>query len=160
MGRGMNQSKVTAVCLGPRDALDQTIVAMDDGRFERAYAAWARYDRRQRRVEHPDGYLDPKGLWLPSAGEQTEMLRNARAPTATYPTSYRVACRSLQHCAELEGADHGDAILVKYWVRGIEVRVRGQVADARAYRSAWKLEVDLTIMAPSPPPRAPRRLRL
>ncbi|MEX1826889.1 hypothetical protein [Luteibacter sp. CQ10] len=156
----MNQSKVTAFCLGSRDALDRQILAMDDDRFDRAYAAWARYDRRQRRVEHPDGHLDPKGLWMPSVEEQSEVVRNARIPTVSYPTAYRVVCRSLQHCVALEGADHGDAILVKYWIRGVECRVRGPVADARAYRSAWKLEEALANAAPPRPPPVPRRPRL
>lgn len=155
-GVGMNQGSVTAACLREPEVLDRAILAMGDDQFDRAYAAWQRHDRRERRVEHPAGGLDARGIWWPSSDESTAVLHQARRPTLSYPTAYRVVCRSLAHCAELEEARLGDAIQVKYWVRGLALSNQASVSDPRAYRLAWKLRLEMEKIPPRPPIPRPR----
>lgn len=141
---------------GAADAtwLQERILAMDDGAFERTLAAWRRCERRLRQREHPEGYYDANHHWMPSPAERTDIVRQARGPTAESPEAYRLACRRLDHCAALEGAVYADALLVKYWVQELEAR-RVPPTDASAYRSSVQLQrlLDQEMASPAPRPR-------
>ncbi len=61
-----------------------------------------RYIRQRDRIEPPDGGTDNAGRWYPEASEQLD-TRRYRYPSRTWPWSYMVACRTIAHCAKLEG---------------------------------------------------------
>jgi hypothetical protein len=132
-------------------------MALGDEVFERALAAWERCERRRIHRELPEGQYDAHRCWQPSLSEVTDIVREGRAPNRAIPEGYRLACRSLEHCAALEGARYGDALLVKYWVREIET-MREPPSDVRAYRSALQLRQLLDAGPASLVPR--RRSRL
>lgn len=133
--------------------LSTHVLALGDEVFERALAAWERCERRRIHRELPEGQYDAHRCWQPCPSEVTDIVRQARAPNRTSPEAYRLACRSLEHCAALEGARYGDALLVKYWVRGIET-MREPPSDVRAFRSALQLR---QLLDPGPASLIPRR---
>jgi hypothetical protein len=58
------------------------------------------YERRRDRIDHPDGHSDGK-RWYPSDDEKCDCCRGIRSPSAAYPWSYMVHCRTRSHCTEL-----------------------------------------------------------
>lgn len=65
-------------------------------------AAVVRFLKRRDGIERPSGITDHAGRWHPDISEG---IVDARTPSRAYPWSLLHACRTLQHCAELEGAD-------------------------------------------------------
>jgi hypothetical protein len=61
-----------------------------------------RYRRRRDRLEDPRGSCDRAGRWFPDYTENF-VLRGYRIPSRTWPWSYMLACRTIAHCARLEG---------------------------------------------------------
>jgi hypothetical protein len=61
-------------------------------------------DRKDRRA-HPDGTFDSKRRWSPSDREHQPCCSSIRGPSAAYPYSALVHCRTLQHVANLTGVD-------------------------------------------------------
>lgn len=78
----------------------------------KAAAAIRRYERRQARLEHPEGQFDKGGRWYPE-GMDKEVMGAVRSPSRSYPHSYNLACRSLAHCERYEGADHQVVLILK-----------------------------------------------
>jgi hypothetical protein len=131
---------------------------LDDARFAAALAAVERHSRRCTDAEVPEGFYDAEGIWKPSAWEDRGITEMARARARTCPNAYQLACRSLEHCATLEGAVLWDAIFVKYWLRELELQNGRVPPSAAILRSALKLQREAT---PVPPTTARRpRVRL
>jgi hypothetical protein len=61
-------------------------------------------DRKDRRA-HPGGAFDSKRRWSPSDAEHRPCCSSIRTPSAAYPYSALVHCRTLQHVANLTGVD-------------------------------------------------------
>jgi len=61
-----------------------------------------RFLRRRDRTEHPEGKCDRAGRWYPADSENFDH-RGRRIPSRAWPWSYMQACRTLAHCAHLEG---------------------------------------------------------
>lgn len=61
-----------------------------------------RYTFRRDRAEHPSGKTDNAGRWYPHASEKLDTSAY-RAPSRAWPWSYMHACRTIAHCARLEG---------------------------------------------------------
>lgn len=80
--------------------------------FLPAFAALARYERRQARIEHPSGSFDKAKRWYPS-GRDEEVIDAGRSPSRSYPNSYNAACRSLAHCERFDEADHQTVLRLK-----------------------------------------------
>jgi len=66
--------------------------------------AAVRYLRRRDRQEHPKGETDPGGRWWPDGTEHLDETEY-RTPSRKWPWSLMIACRTVKHCAALEGAD-------------------------------------------------------
>ena len=83
-------------------------------RVQAAFQAYARWLRRQERTEHPTGKFDKAGRWEPSTSEDCDAFTShTRTPSRSWPWSYMLAARSLQHCEALDGADHDDTLLLR-----------------------------------------------
>jgi hypothetical protein len=137
--------------------LERSVLDMDDGRFERALAAWQRFVRRQ-------SYAAPSGApWADARDGNNATHITGRKPRKdrSVPSLYETllkARRSLRHCEALEAADRVATAQVRRWLRQLE-RGRGEpLKDPRAYRSAAK--VATVIEACGPAARASRRARL
>ena len=76
-----------------------------------AIKAVARYLLRKYRYEHPTGGFDNAGRWYPCKSEGL-LTQYHRTPSRQWPYSYLLACRSMEHCAQLEG-EATDATLVR-----------------------------------------------
>ena len=140
-----------------RSPLEEAVLAMDDDRFDRALAAWSRCLRRRDRTELPDGDYDDEHCWHPHPHEHSRVVERMRPPTRSFPQAYLVACRSLEHCEALEGADRAATLMVRYWIDMVECRLRRAPDDPRAYRLALKLERQVEVYAPGiRPGRRPR----
>jgi hypothetical protein len=86
-----------------------------------------KFERRQDRLENPDGAFDKKGRWYPSKDERQECCSSIRYPSRAWPYSYMVHCRTLQHIQHLLG------VAKEQWIR----RARSKkVAAALAARTA------------------------
>jgi hypothetical protein len=137
--------------------LEEAVLAMDDDRFDRALAAWSRCLRRRSRTERPEGDYDDEHCWHPHPHEHSVVVERMRPPTRSFPQAYLIACRSLEHCEALEGADRGATLTVRYWLEMVECRLRQTPQDPRAYRLALKLERQVDAHAPGAlPARRPR----
>lgn len=73
--------------------------------LEKAYILW---DRRQRRLENPDGTFDNAGRWFPSPEEHCPCCNAIRTPSRHWPYSLVKHCRSVQHVANLCGMSASD----------------------------------------------------
>lgn len=81
--------------------------------IERSLKALARYERRQFRSEHPDGYFDNARRFYPSDAEDCGVTSSVRSPSRAFPFSYMNACRSLDHCCDLEKVSKGEVLKVR-----------------------------------------------
>lgn len=68
------------------------------------YAAARAYLDRKTRKSHPSGKSDGK-RWHPSEGEMADCCRYIRQPSAAWPWSLMLHCRTLPHILALTGAD-------------------------------------------------------
>ncbi len=59
------------------------------------------YVKRRERSEHPAGHFDRKRRWYPAEGETRECRRSIRRPSAAYPFSLMLHCRTIVHVATL-----------------------------------------------------------
>jgi len=66
------------------------------------------YTARQDRTEHPDGSFDRKRRWYPSDNEHRACCRLIRGPSASYPYSLMVHCRTAEHIASLYDVEAKD----------------------------------------------------
>lgn len=65
-------------------------------------AAEVAYDRRRLREVNPEGDFDKRGRWHPTDREDAGDVAGAvRAPSAAWPYSYLLRCRTRKHCAAL-----------------------------------------------------------
>ena len=60
------------------------------------------YLRRKDRKEHPSGRWDGRGRWFPDTTEWQPCCGHIAQPTASYPYSLMVHCRTLPHVASLK----------------------------------------------------------
>ena len=121
-----------------RDALTQSILRLGDQTFECALAALLRHDRRQRRLEHPEGTFDRAGRWYPSQAEDHGVSARVRSPSAAFPRSYMAACRTIAHCEAIEGASHDAVLLLRRWLTRLELGA-DRAEALRAHRQALQL---------------------
>jgi len=80
--------------------------------FSAAFQALARYEKRQARLEHPEGSFDRAARWYPS-GRDSQVISFVREPSRSFPNSYNLSCRSLAHCERYEDADHDIVLLMR-----------------------------------------------
>lgn len=73
---------------------------MTDSMLTEAVAA---YTRRRDRTEHPTGEFDARGRWQPAEGERRPCCAAVRSPSAAYPYSLMLHCRTVAHVAALYG---------------------------------------------------------
>lgn len=66
------------------------------------------YLARQDRRSHPDGTFDKKYRWYPSTTEKQACCLGVRSPSAAYPYSLMLHCRSVEHVAALTGVETSD----------------------------------------------------
>ena len=66
----------------------------DEARIELAYLA------RKERLVHPDGTFDKQQRWYPDRASEGGVPQ-VRTPSAAWPYSYMVACRTRVWCARL-----------------------------------------------------------
>ena len=92
--------------------MKKKIIAIKPNQLLKAASALRRYQRRQARLEHPQGKFDKGGRWYPE-GKDEEVMGAVRSPSRSFPNSYNLACRSLAHCERLEDADHQVVLLIK-----------------------------------------------
>jgi hypothetical protein len=60
------------------------------------------YAARKDRSVHPEGEFDKHGRWYPSAREDADGDGSStRSPSAAWPYSYMLHCRTRKHCAVL-----------------------------------------------------------
>lgn len=111
-------------------------------------------------MEEPAGGLDRQGRWQPAPAERSVVVERARAPNRSFAYAFRMACRSLEHCEALEGADRGATILVRYWVKAIERLTGERMRDLGAYRMALQLEQTVQAVSSNGLHSKPRRSRL
>jgi hypothetical protein len=64
-------------------------------------------ESRKARTSHPDGRSDGK-RWYPAASERQDCCSAIRSPSAAYPWSLMVHCRTAQHVALLYGVHRVD----------------------------------------------------
>jgi len=113
--------------------------ALTQPRVEAAFAAQARWARRQARTEHPDGKFDGARRWVPSAGENIDgFTSQVRTPSRAWPMSYMLAARSLGHCEALEGAQHEDVLTLRRakMLDGIDATTTPTAVKAQAQAQA------------------------
>lgn len=82
-------------------------------------------DRRDRE-KHPEGRFDKQRRWLPAKGEVCECCHGIRNPSAKWPFSYLLHCRTMGHVANLKGVELS--------------RLRGAVKTLDAQERAGTLE--------------------
>lgn len=70
--------------------------------------AIAAFIARKDRSQHPDGEFDNKRRWYPSNAERQSCCAAVRTPSAAYPFSLMVHCRTADHIANLYGVDAAD----------------------------------------------------
>lgn len=74
----------------------------DKKKMRKINRAAQRYLRRRDRDEHPEGRTDNAGRWYPAESEKFDASHH-RFPSRYWPWSYMTACRTIAHCAMLEG---------------------------------------------------------
>jgi len=118
-------------------------------RMTAAVCALNKFTKRKARLEHPDGSFDNASRFYPSDEENCGITSYVRSPSRNWPNSYMLACRSLDHCEDLCGADHDDVLLVRRFLKSkeaeltnlaacqalIEAELPKAVAEARAERA-------------------------
>lgn len=63
------------------------------------------YQKRKERLSHPDGSFDNQKRWYPSADEIQTCCKSIRTPSAAYPYSLLVHCRSIEHITTMFDID-------------------------------------------------------
>ncbi len=63
------------------------------------------YRRRKARREHPRGYFDRQQRWFPYEAEYLDCCHSIRTPSARFPYSLMVHCRTVAHVAGLYKVD-------------------------------------------------------
>jgi len=66
------------------------------------------YLNRQSRKTHPEGQFDNKKRWYPAEHEKQECCSYIRSPSAGWPFSLLVHCRTAEHVANLFKVDVTD----------------------------------------------------
>ncbi|MGV4839273.1 hypothetical protein ACSMEA_05895 [Stenotrophomonas maltophilia] len=80
--------------------------ALNEEQKASAYAGAMKYVLRRSRLEHPDGSWDSDGCFYPSSYENADWITdNISTPSKRYPYTYMLACRTVEHCCRLEGAN-------------------------------------------------------
>lgn len=79
-----------------------TTVSATSSSIDQAVAAFL---SRQDRASHPDGSFDEKSRWYPSDTEWQACCSLIRPPSAAWPYSLLVHCRTAEHVANLFGVD-------------------------------------------------------
>jgi hypothetical protein len=64
------------------------------------------FQRRKSRAEHPTGKFDKQSRWYPDAAEHQECCDRVRKPSAAWPYSLMVHCRTKKHIARLVLSRH------------------------------------------------------
>jgi len=59
------------------------------------------YNARKNRKRHPDGYFERNGTWWPSPTERRPCCLAIRQPSARFPWSLMLHCRTAVHVANL-----------------------------------------------------------
>ena len=72
---------------------------------ERLAAAADELFARQDRRSHPEGWTDRACRWYPSDAENAPLCATVRKPSAAYPWSIMLHCRTTTHLAELFDID-------------------------------------------------------
>lgn len=67
--------------------------------------ATATYLARKDRTAHPTGEFDKRGRWYASATESQSCCAGIRTPSAAYPYSEMIHCRTIEHVAALHGVE-------------------------------------------------------
>jgi len=81
---------------------------MNDNYDQRVSRAVQEYFSRQNRESHPEGNFDNKARWYPCEGEERGCCSNIRRPSAAYPYSLMLHCRTMKHIANLYGVNYID----------------------------------------------------
>jgi len=92
-------------------------------RLANAMNALVTFARRKDRLEHPEGSFDNASRWFPSNAEDCGVSGYIRTPSRSWPNSYMVACRTLDHCERLFDADHEDVLALRRYLtaQGVDV---------------------------------------
>ncbi len=98
-----------------------------------ALAALQRYDRRQKRAEHPEGRFDRGGRFY-VAGRDSEVLDSIRSPSRSFPLSENQAARSLAHCERFDEAKHDAVLELKQRLKKREIDVQAPEAKEAVVR--------------------------
>lgn len=76
------------------------------------------YLARRQRLRHPQGTFDRKSRWYPNGAEKQKCCARIRGPSAGFPYSLMVHCRTAEHVANLCGVPVADLRrLVNIWKR-------------------------------------------
>lgn len=107
---------------------DIITLSQDAARFDSALSALTTFALRQARIEHPEGSFDNAGRFYPSDDEDCGVTSYIRSPSRSWPNSYMLACRSLDHCERLVDADHDDVLLLRRYFKTVEVSLTDKAA--------------------------------
>lgn len=121
-----------------RSKAEKLLFKSDVSEIARAFAALIKYARRQERSEHPEGTFDNARRWYPTAEEDCGVTKWARDPSRSFPFSYMSACRSLDHCEDLLGADHSVVLKARKWIKE-----EAEITSADFLKTAEKLSLTL-----------------
>lgn len=89
-------------------------------RMGAAIKALNKFTMRKARLEHPEGSFDNGSRFYPSDKENCGVTGYIRSPSRSWPNSYMLACRTLEHCEALCDADHQDVLLVRRFLKSKE----------------------------------------
>ena len=98
-----------------------------------ALAALQRYDRRQKRAEHPEGRFDRGGRFY-VGGRDSEVLDSIRSPSRSFPLSENQAARSLAHCERYDEAKHDAVLELRQRLKKREIDVQAPEAKEAVVR--------------------------
>lgn len=102
----------------PLSAPQRAVGAMPMLTIERALKAIAQFRKRQLRFEDPVGTLNKYGCFIPSPEEDCGVTKRIREPDALGWANYLRACRSYQHCCDLNKVSRVDATKVRKVIYG------------------------------------------
>jgi hypothetical protein len=81
-------------------------ISQEGDTMDKRQAIQSIFEARQERSLHPDGEFDSKSRWFPSDEERCDCCNYIRFPSAAFPYSYMVHCRTKKHIQKL---------VEKYW---------------------------------------------
>lgn len=115
--------------------------------LERGLKAVALYRSRQLRQAHPEGHFDKQRRFWPSKAEDCGVTKKVRAPSARWYLSYLIACRSFDHCCDLNKVKRDEALKVRraihhwqdipWWEEGVVEEV---LEGLKTYHTQYRLE--------------------